>query len=520
MRHYAITTILVLLAFLNNAIAQHNPPKRELRGVWIATVANIDWPSKPGLSVVELKKEFIDILDMHKSMNMNAVFVQIRPCADAFFPSQLEPWSKWLTGTLGKSPPENFDPLAFMVKETHKRSMQFHAWFNPYRAYSNYEAGIDSSSLVHKKPSWFVRYGKNMYFNPGLPDVKKHVTAVIMDVVHRYNIDGVHFDDYFYPYKISGAVFDDSVAYSSFNPDSLSLDNWRRGNVNAFIKKINDSIHQVKPHVQFGVSPFGVWRNATVDSTGSQTKAGQTCYDDLYADVLTWMKEGWVDYIAPQLYWSIGYGPAAYDILAEWWNKNSFSIPLYLGMGAYKVGDAAQKDKKWMEKTQIPLQLLINRQAENIKGNIFFSSKSFNTNPLQLNDMLKNGAYKYKALPPAIGTENNPTVVNLLTFLPTARGLMVQWTDTTYTNSVRGVVRYVVYRKKGRKKIDQHDAKNIHAILGTINASQVKQYEDSTAKRWLRYTYAIAIVNDDGNESNITHAFTVKRKWRTCVVYP
>ena len=256
-----LTIPCVLFFFLLNA----QTPKREFRGVWIATVANIDWPSKPGLSSTEQQKEFIEILDMHKANGMNAVIVQVRPCADAYYNSPYEPWSKWLTGEIGKYPAPYYDPLEFMIREAHNRGLEFHAWFNPYRALVNIDVGIDSSSLVFKNPEWFVTYGKNMYFDPGLPEARKHTVNVIMDVVNRYDVDGVHFDDYFYPYRIAKTEFPDSASFEKYKGDFVSKDDWRRNNVDLLIKKLNDSINQVKPHVQFGISPFGVWRNKSVD---------------------------------------------------------------------------------------------------------------------------------------------------------------------------------------------------------------------------------------------------------------
>jgi uncharacterized lipoprotein YddW (UPF0748 family) len=396
--------IFVCLLFFIDATGQ--PPKHEFRGVWIATVANIDWPSKQGLSTEQQQKEFILILEMHKSNGMNAVIVQVRPAADAFYNSPYEPWSKWLTGKIGKYPYPYYDPLEFMIKEAHARGLEFHAWFNPYRAVVNIDAGIDSSSVAFKNPSLFVTYGKNMYFNPGLPEARKHTVNVIMDVVNRYNIDGVHFDDYFYPYRIAKVDFPDSATFEKYKGEFTNKYDWRRNNVDMLIKTLHDSIQQVKPYILFGVSPFGVWRNKSVDPKGSDTRAGQTCYDDLYADVLKWMREGWVDYMLPQLYWSMGNKAAPYDVLVKWWNENSSNVPIIIGHGVYKIN--VDKDTLWKKPDQVGTQIRLNRQMSAMKGSAFFSSKSFKANPLGISDSLRTVLYRYKAPTAGYALSNCP----------------------------------------------------------------------------------------------------------------
>src|SRR5688572_5544924 len=474
---------LIIPCILLFSLAKAQSPKREFRGVWIATVANIDWPSKAGLSSEEQQKEFVGILEMHKSNGMNAVIVQVRPCADAFYNSSLEPWSKWLTGKLGEYPYPYYDPLEFMIREAHARGLEFHAWFNPYRALMNIDAGIDSASLVFKNPEWFVTYGKNMYFNPGLPEARTHTVNVIMDVVNRYDVDGVHFDDYFYPYRIAKTEFPDSVSFEKHKGEFTNKDDWRRNNVDLLIKKLNDSINQVKPHVQFGISPFGVWRNKSVDPRGSDTRGGQTCYDDLYADVLKWLQEGWIDYVVPQIYWSIGFEAAPYEVLAQWWNENSFNHPVIIGQGVYKVN--ANSDARWKEPDQIGKQIRLNRGLSAIKGSAFFSSKSFKSNPLGLTDTLKTSLYKHKSLVPAWRSAM-PAFDRQYPIIFTARenGIRLLWQEKDMADKLSPHSRYVIYRFSKNETIDLNDAKKIIAVLPFTENTFI----DTGARRGKKYT--------------------------------
>lgn len=278
-------------------------PKREFRGVWVASVANIDWPSKKGLNTTELKEELITLLNQHQKNGLNAVVLQIRPTADAFYSKSRELWSHWLTGKQGIAPNDNFDPLAFAVKECHARGMELHAWFNPYRATMNKNHITDSNHITNKRPELFYTYGEQKLFDPGIPENREYITQVILDVVKGYDIDGVHFDDYFYPYKIAGQVIKDSATFAKYPNGFANIEDWRRNNVDLLIKMVGDSVHYYKKHIKYGISPFGIWRNLREDPLGSKTN-GMSNYGELYADSRKWVKEGWVDYINPQIYFS------------------------------------------------------------------------------------------------------------------------------------------------------------------------------------------------------------------------
>lgn len=372
---------------------------REFRGVWIATVANIDWPSSPNDPYSKQKEDFIKLLDYYKSLNFNTVIVQIRTAGDAFYPSRFAPWSKYLTGTQGKRPDTMEDPLSWMILESKRRGFEFHAWLNPYRA--TMDLDLQSLSPEHDAllyRNWMIQYGNRYYYNPGLPEVRAHLLKIIEEVIKNYNIDAIHFDDYFYPYKINGQVFNDQETYRRFAKNGQTLEDWRRENVNTLIYEINQLVKREKPWVQFGISPFGVWRNIDQDPRGSNTRASQTNYDDLYADVLTWTQNGWIDYLIPQLYWSMDYEPASYRELVNWWSSNHNNTPIYIGNGPYKIRD--NEDNAWNDPMQLIDQLSLSNITPNMYGNSFFSARSLYQKNRDVADLLKQYHYEFPVLPP------------------------------------------------------------------------------------------------------------------------
>ena len=393
MKHFVLITLLTYYLSLTT-IHSYAQPKYEFRAAWIATVDNIDWPSKGNFNTDSQKVEFIKILDMHRRNGMNAVIVQIRPAADAFYPSQYEPWSEWLTGKQGQPPSPYYDPLEFMIEETHKHGMEFHAWCNPYRAVFRIGASSISPTHITKvHPEWFLTYGETKYFDPGNKDVQRYVTNVIRDIVRRYDVDAIHFDDYFYPYRIAGKEFPDYSSYFKYG-NGMSKEDWRRSNTDSIIVMLGTAIKQEKKYCRFGISPFSVWRNIDKDSLGSNTKAGQTNYDDLYADIVLWLKNGWIDYVAPQLYFEFGHKAAPYEVLLDWWGKHTYGKHCYIGLGMYR----ANSNPAWRDKTLLPRQIDSLRKTPNVQGMIFFSSKSFEKNPNGWNDSLQNNYFKSPAL--------------------------------------------------------------------------------------------------------------------------
>lgn len=378
------------------SIAQARP---EFRGVWVATVDNIDWPVKGNYNSDSQKVEFIRLLDMHQRNGINAMIVQVRPVTDAFYPSQYEPWSEFLTGKQGQPPVPYYDPLEFMVAETHKRGMEFHAWMNPYRAVFNIGRSSVAANHISKiHPEWFLTYGDKRYFDPGNKEAQQYLANVVKDVVSRYAVDAIHFDDYFYPYRIPGKDFPDQASFAKYG-NGMKKDDWRRSNTDSIIRALSLVIKKENPKCQFGISPFGVWRNVDKDPVnGSETNGAQTNYDDLYADILLWLKNGWIDYVAPQLYWEIGHRVAPYEVLLEWWGKHTYGKNCYIGLGIYR----ANSNAAWKDHTQLPRQIEALRNTPNIHGMIFYSSKVFDKNPNGWSDTLRLKYFKEPAKTPAI----------------------------------------------------------------------------------------------------------------------
>lgn len=357
-------------------VTLRNPqPETEFRGVWVATVVNIDWPRNGNDSADKQKADFLQLLDFYQNLHFNALIVQVRTAGDALYDSEMAPWSRFLTGIEGM-PKEGFErPLQWMIDQTHKRGMQFHAWLNPYRATFDLDTTILAKNHdFYQHRDWMVKYGKKYYYNPGEPKVWQHLSDVVEEVVVNYDIDGIHFDDYFYPYKISGETFNDSLAYSNHKLPDQTIGDWRRANADSLVHSVHKTVKSTKPWVQFGISPFGVWKNKATDPKGSDTKAGQTTYEDLYADPLVWIKNDWLDNIVPQAYWSMEFPAASHSKIVEWWAHKNGSTTLFMGNGAYKIRNNA--DRAWDKKRELPKQLKLARSTPRVSGNIFFSAKS------------------------------------------------------------------------------------------------------------------------------------------------
>ncbi|MBB5332949.1 glycoside hydrolase family 10 protein [Chryseobacterium koreense] len=367
--------------------------KREFRAAWIATVANINWPSKNNLSVDEQKREAIRLLDLLKDANFNAVIFQARPSADALYKSDLEPWSYFLTGQIGKAPSPFYDPLEFWIDEAHQRGMELHVWLNPYRAHHTTGGNVTSESLASKMSEQTYKLRNGMYWmDPSDEKVQNHVSKVINDLVKRYDIDAIHIDDYFYPYKEynGGRDFPDDKNWNRYKNSggTLSRADWRRANVNKIIKNIHDEIKKEKPYVKFGISPFGIWKPGfPAGITGSSQ------YDELYADAKLWLNEGWCDYYAPQLYWKEG-GPQSFSALLKWWkDENIKNIHLWPGLNTVGV-KAADRPSEIIGQMNTIRRIM----PKNTAGEIHYSTDGLTKNPAMLN-MVKNH-YKEKALTP------------------------------------------------------------------------------------------------------------------------
>ncbi len=492
------------------------PPKRELRGFWVATVANIDWPNQRGEAPEHYRREYRRLLDAGQRAGLNAVFVQIRPASDAFYKSDLEPWSKYLTGRQGKPPSENDDPLPFLIAEAHRRNMEFHAWFNPYRATLDTVTRALAPLHPYKKhPDWFIKYAGQYLYNPGLPDVRNHIKRVIMDVVRRYDIDGVHFDDYFYPYPEPGQVFHDEQAFRSQNPDSLKLADWRRQNVNVLIHDLHDSIRTAKRWVKFGISPFGVWMNKSADPLGSDTRAGQPSYSNLYADSRLWLEQGWVDYILPQLYWSTRFRLVPYATLLEWWTRNHFQRHLYIGHGTYRMLESTRSDTAWRNPRELPRQLRLNRDYPlDVQGSVFFSAKSLATNPLHTTDSLRQDIYRAPALVPVMPWLDSlaPRPVRELMLNRLGHTATLTWQpDPRPAADGDLAAYYVLYRFERGQVMGPNDPRRILTIVRPGALAQPAAFADTTALPGVTYAYYLTAVDRLHNESLPVRIFSEGR---------
>lgn len=378
------------------------PVQREFRGVWVASVANIDWPSRPGLPPCDQQEELLAILDRAVALRLNAVVLQVRPAGDALYASRLEPWSEFLTGTEGLAPSPWYDPLAFAVREAHARGLELHAWFNPYRArHPAAKSPLSASHVSRRMPSLVKSYGRYLWMDPGEPAIRRHTLNVVLDVVRRYDIDGVHIDDYFYPYQEYDAAgrlvdFPDERSWRRYRRGGgrLSRADWRRGNVDRLIRELHTGIHRVKPHVKFGISPFGVWRPGHPAQI-----TGLDAYARLYADSRKWLRNGWVDYFTPQLYWPIAQTAQSYPVLLDWWiGENVKRRHLWPGNYTSRVG--AARDQGWRA-TELLEQIRLTRERTGSSGNVHFSMKAFLFGQDSLLERLVAEAYSEPALVPA-----------------------------------------------------------------------------------------------------------------------
>ena len=390
---------------------------REFRGVWVASVDNIDWPSRPGLSTAAAKRELLTLLDRARSTGLNAVIFQVRPAGDALYVSTLEPWSEYLTGRQGVAPKPAWDPLAFAVREAHRRGIELHAWFNPYRARHPSATGpLSSRHIARRRPALVKRYGTQLWMDPGEPAVREHTVAVILDVVKRYDVDGVHLDDYFYPYKErgpNGAVIDfpDSGSYARYlkGGGTLARDDWRRDNVDRMVEALYRRIHETKPYVKFGVSPFGIWRPGFPDQI-----RGFDAYTELYADARRWLRDGWVDYFAPQLYWPVAQQAQAYPVLLRWWaEQNVHGRHIWPGNYASRVGERSRSPWRTSE---VVSQVTATRAEAGAGGNIHFSAKVFLEDRDSIATRMARQSYGAPALVPpspwlAVTGQGEPDVV-------------------------------------------------------------------------------------------------------------
>ncbi|HJA48588.1 MAG TPA: family 10 glycosylhydrolase [Candidatus Agathobaculum intestinipullorum] len=370
-----LAILLVLTLLLPSAGATQQPAQDGMRGVWVSTVYNIDYPSAQGLTADQLRSEADTMLDNIAQMGLNTVFLQVRPSADALYDSDIFPASRYVSGTVGQAPDGDFDVLAYWVEAAHARGLQLHAWLNPYRitkdGQSEYDA-LPDDSPAKQHPEWTVVYEDNYYFNPGLPAVQELVVDGAAEIVQNYDVDGIHLDDYFYP----GTDFADEATFARYGKDFDDIGDWRRNNVNELIAALDETLHEIDPTLSFGVSPAGIWDNKASNPKGSDTN-GRSSYAEIYCDSVEWIKSGTVDYICPQLYWSIGYEIADFEVLVNWWQQivATSDVALYIGIGAYRAAEAEPGDT-WYGTEELQRQLTLLDNSIDIQGEVFFSYNS------------------------------------------------------------------------------------------------------------------------------------------------
>ena len=488
-------------------VGTHRIPsaEREFRGVWVATVANIDWPTKPGLSTDDQKKEVLAILDTVVALHLNAIVLQVRPHADAMYASQLEPWSYYLTGKQGQAPEPYYDPLEFWVEEAHKRGIELHAWFNPYRAFMPRGGEISDLSIIKTRPGLAKKLTNGTYWlDPAKKEVQDHSFNVIMDVVKRYDVDGIHFDDYFYPYE-GNFPDDDTWAEYTASGGSMKRDDWRRAAVNAFIERVYDGIKKEKPYVKFGISPFGIGKPGSPPSI-----QGFDQYSSLYADAVLWFHKGWIDYWTPQLYWPVNQIPQSFPVLLGWWTAENYrQRNLWPGMIIGRFTDEKGAD-------EIVNQIMIERGfVNNAPGHVHFSMKAFQKDSSALNTALKNGPYKKLALvPPSPWLDDDAPASPKLEAAMANSSIALSWTH----ENAGDVFRWVVYYKYGNSWdytiVNKADRSYTIPLSRTVvDRPRARRGEQPTVTTRVETLSNIAIsaVDRTGNESELVYHSVIQQ---------
>lgn len=495
-RFFCFTVFSFVLSFFYNP-SVYSSPKREFRGVWLQTVNREEYKK---MTPAEMRGYFTYMLDEFQKAGFNAVVFQVRPKADAFYDSSYEPWSEQLTGMQGRAPSPYWDPMEYLIRECHKRNMEFHAWLNPYRVTSRKGEKLASSHVYYKHPEWFVTYNGNIYFDPGIPACREYICKIVKDIVSRYDVDAIHMDDYFYPYPVKGQAFPDDNSFKKYGKKQGYYPNrksdWRRNNVNMLILEIKETIVDTKkPWVKFGISPFGIYRNkrSTPDGSGSDTNGLQN-YDDLYADVLLWSRNEWIDYLVPQLYWEIGHRLADYETLTRWWGLNVKHGHLYIGQDIDKC--VPRTETANVNRKQIARKMTLGRVTPSISGNCFWYGYAILDNMGGILDSLKNNYHRFPAMiPPSTHLPDNkrpkePQAPQSLEIISSAKGNKLVWTPKKEKDKLSEATYYCVYRFHQHQKEDFNNPENIVRItrdteylLPYVNGKTVYKYVVTSVNR-------------------------------------
>lgn len=454
MKKILLTSLLLLIACLSYS------QKREFRGAWMQVING----QYTGLSTAAMQQKLAHQLDVLQADGVNAIIFQVRPECDALYASKLEPWSRFLTGEQGVAPSPYWDPLAWMVEQCHKRGMELHAWINPYRASTASTKVFAPNHIVRTHPERVFGYGGQLILNPALKENRDYICQVVADIVNRYDIDALHIDDYFYPYPVAGQSLPDEAYYKADTRGFSNIDDWRRDNVNLFVKQLYATIHACKSWVKFGVSPFGIYRNQRTDPKNGSATNGLQNYDDLYADVLLWVNNGWVDYCVPQLYWEIGNRAADYKTLIRWWDKFAANRPLFIGESidrTVKYADPANPNSN-----QMPAKHRLHQEAHNVNGTVLWYADEAVRNVGNYGEVLRTAYWKHPALQPLMPFIDSkaPKKPRKVKVIMTCDGPVLFWTAPKGKKWGDVAVKYVVYRFEPGEKVDLSDASNIVAV--------------------------------------------------------
>ncbi len=483
-------TILVLLALLLTVAAEAQ--KREMRGAWIQCVNG----QFQGLGKEKMQQTLTYQLDELQKDGVNTIIFQVRPECDALYESKLEPWSRFLTGKQGQAPSPYWDPLQWMIEQCHKRGMELHAWINPYRAKTKTTKQLSSNHIAVRKPMNCFSYDDLFILNPGIAENRDYICEVAKDIVSRYDVDGIHMDDYFYPYPVKGETIPDAEQFRQFNNGIKDINDWRRYNVNLFIEQFYKTVHETKPWVKVGISPFGIYRNKKSSPIGSETNGTQN-YDDLYADILLWVNNGWLDYNVPQIYWEIGNKAADYETLIKWWSQHASGRPLIIGEDVERT--VKYSDPQNANSHQLPAKMRLHRQLPAVKGTVLWYAKAAVDNVGNYGTALRNNYWRYPALQPSMPfiSDKAPKKVSKVKPIWTSDGYVLFWTAPKGKNWQDEAVKYVVYRFAANEKVDINDPSKIVAVTAATYCKL--PYNDGKQK----YTYVVSALNRLQNESKV-----------------
>ena len=484
--------IKFLLLLLVIAISLSAQQKREFRGAWIQCVNG----QFRGIGTAAMQQTLMYQLDELKQDGCNAIIFQVRPECDALYESRIEPWSYYLTGEQGRAPHPYWDPLAWMIEQCHRRGMELHAWINPYRAKTKVAHSNASQHVTVQHPERCFDYDGLKLLNPGLEENRRYICDVVKDIVSRYDVDGLHIDDYFYPYPVPGVPIPDDASYLANHNGIRDRGDWRRYNVNLFIEQLAQTIRQTKPWVKFGVSPFGIYRNRKNDPNGSNTNGLQN-YDDLYADVLLWANNGWIDYCVPQLYWEIGHKVADYDELIRWWNKHCSQVPLYIGEDIERTVKHA--DPYNSSRHQLHAKMTLHAQMPNVKGTVLWYAKAAVDNVGNYGTSLRSYYWRYPALQPQLSRLKSkvPSKVRKLKLIDVDGQRVLFWTAPKSRRWDTEATHYAVYRFVKGERININDASHL------VTITRENHYELPPAEPRSRFVYVVTALNRIDGESKM-----------------